>query len=340
MRSYLYQQAWKQAGFAVDYLPFFDDDYIARLYAGKRQGVRVAWYYLRRIGQLLKLRFTAPPDAIIWAEKELLPWLPAWVERLLLPRHLPLVLDYDDAIFHRYDQHKLLLIRKLLGKKLDRLMRHARMTVAGNEYLAQRARKAGCRQVEIVPTVVDLAHYPAPPPKEDSNTVTIGWVGSPSTVHYLHALEDVLQPLHAQGTIRFLAIGAKPEALEGSIWQAIPWDGAREAEQIAQCDIGIMPLTDDLWSRGKCGYKLIQYMACGLPVVASPVGVNAQIVEEGTNGFLATTPEDWQRALTTLTQNATLRKSMGQSGRQKVEDHYSLQLQGPHLVSLLLGILS
>jgi hypothetical protein len=116
---------------------------------------------------------------------------------------------------------------------------------------------------------------------------------------------------------------------------SIPWTEQTEAASIASFDIGIMPLLDGAFERGKCGYKLIQYMACGLPVVASPVGVNRQIVEHGVNGFLAETPEQWEQALQTLLADAGLRQRMGQAGRLKVEQHYCIQANVSWLAKLL-----
>jgi glycosyltransferase involved in cell wall biosynthesis len=116
---------------------------------------------------------------------------------------------------------------------------------------------------------------------------------------------------------------------------SIPWTEQTEVASIASFDIGIMPLLDAPFERGKCGYKLIQYMACGLPVVASPVGVNCQIVEHGVNGFLADTPEQWEQVLMTLLADAGLRQRMGAAGRRKVEQHYSIQVTGPKLAAML-----
>ena len=118
----------------------------------------------------------------------------------------------------------------------------------------------------------------------------------------------------------------------------LPWDEATEVDMLQQLDAGIMPLPDSPWERGKCGFKLIQYMACGLPVVASPVGVNREIVEQGVNGFFASTPEEWEQALRTLLLDTILRERMGQAGRKKVEERYSLQMTGPRLAALLKSV--
>jgi len=144
----------------------------------------------------------------------------------------------------------------------------------------------------------------------------------------------LFERLSAQGRARFAAIGIDAQSL-GLPMTSIAWTEQTEVASISSFDIGIMPLLDGSFERGKCGYKLIQYMACGLPVVASPVGVNCQIVEHGVNGFLAETPEQWEQALQTLLADADLRQRMGQAGRKKVEQEYCIQVTGPKMAALL-----
>jgi len=138
-----------------------------------------------------------------------------------------------------------------------------------------------------------------------------------------------------QNQALFRAVGAamQPETV-GSL-EILPWTEDTEVSLIQNMDIGVMPLPETPWTRGKCGYKLIQYMACGLPVVASPVGVNCEIVEHGVNGFLAETNEEWRSAVETLLSDADLRRRMGAAGRKKVEDSYSLQVWGPRVAQML-----
>jgi glycosyltransferase involved in cell wall biosynthesis len=134
---------------------------------------------------------------------------------------------------------------------------------------------------------------------------------------------------------RISAVGAGRAAKPHQFLDILPWSEETEAASIQAMDIGIMPLTDTPWARGKCGYKLIQYMACGLPVIASPVGVNTEIVEHGVNGFLATTDADWREALVMLLRDPDLRNRMGAAGRRKVEEQYSLQVWGPRVADML-----
>ena len=141
------------------------------------------------------------------------------------------------------------------------------------------------------------------------------------------------------GQARFAAIGINAASL-GLPMESIAWSEDTEVTSIKRFDIGIMPLVDKPFERGKCGYKLIQYMACDLPVVASPVGVNCQLVEHGVNGFLAETLEEWEQALQTLLADANLREQMGQAGREKIEREYCIQVTGPKLAKLLNGLVN
>lgn len=333
LRTYQYLPMLQAAGVEVDVRPLLDDQYVRNLYEGRNSAGGVASAYIRRILGLIRGRGY---DAI-WVEKELLPWLPAFVELGIVPKRIPLVADYDDALFHRYDRHRSAFVRGLLARKIDDVMRRADLVLAGNDYLAGRAREAGAGWVECLPTVVDLARYPVQPPKPATNVspLMVGWIGSPSTAKYLRAVSEPMRQLAERGLIRCVAIGANPAQLVDTPFSAIPWQEETEVSQLQQLDVGIMPLPDAPWERGKCGYKLIQYMACGLPVVASPVGVNEEIVEVGMNGFLADGEEGWLSALTALAADPQLRVGMGRAGRARVELHYSLEVQASRLRGLL-----
>ncbi|WP_197076455.1 glycosyltransferase family 4 protein [Luteimonas sp. FCS-9] len=326
----------RAAGFEVDVSPLLGDDYVAGLYAGRAPPGAVLRGYRDR---LRAVRTRARYD-LVWVEKEAWPWLPDIVERTLSDGRRRLVVDFDDAVFHRYDRHRNPLVRAALGHKLDRLMARADLVTAGNAYLAERARAAGSRQVAWLPTVIDLDRYPPPAPRRTRGPVVIGWMGSPSTAGYLHTVADAFSPLRAAGRIRCVAVGARPDQVQGTPFEAVPWSEASEVAALHGFDIGIMPLAQTAWELGKCGYKLIQYMACGLPVVASPVGANAQLVRDGENGLLATGLDDWATALRTLVDDPALRTRMGASGRRDVEAHYCLQVRAPRLIALLQALVS
>lgn len=337
LRLYQYLQPLNAAGHQAHLRSFFDDLYLERLYSGHgRLGPSLRAY----ARQFAALRTTADQD-LLWLEKEALPWVPFAIERACFPRNVPIVADYDDAVFHRYDLHSSPVVRTLLGRKIDRVMANAALITAGNTYLAARAYAAGARRIEIVPTVVDLDQY-APRLASGSNSegARIGWVGTPSTwAEFMRPMLPALTGLAHEYGARFLVVGAgEKKQDETGLVDHLMWTEASEVADIQRMDIGLMPLIDTPWARGKCGYKLIQYMACGLPVVASPVGVNAEIVEHGVNGFLATTERDWREALSILLSSPHLRQQMGAAGRRKVEARYSLQIWGPRVAELLSNV--
>ena len=330
LRFYQYLPYLKISGFDVTVAPLLDDDYVRGLSSGNISKLAVLKAYFVRLRYILKAR----QFDLVWLQSEMLPWLPGWIELALLPKNIQLVVDYDDAIFHRYDQHQLGFVRKVLGEKIDVLMQRASIVIVGNDYLAERARQAGARRVEILPTVVDESRY-AVIEKKEADSVTIGWIGQPSTAKYLSQLAPVLEKMIVRHSVRVVAIGPKPTQLHPLPIEVKPWNEETEAADVALFDIGIMPLSDDLWDKGKCGYKLIQYMACGKPVVATPVGVNNMIVRHGVNGFLAKTEAEWCDALDALCEDAALRKRMGDAGRKMMEQNYSLQVTAPRLADLL-----
>ncbi len=330
-RFYQYLPYLAAAGVEATVAPLLDDGYVSRLYAGagKSWGA-VAAAYGRRLRHLSRVR----RFDVAWIEKELFPMLPAWGELVLHRLGVPTVVDYDDAVFHHYDRHKSSFVRATLGGKIDTVMANATLVLAGNAYLAGRAREAGARWVEELPSVIDLDRYP-PPRERQRAGFAMGWIGSPVTTKYLKLIEAPLRALCREEGTRLVTIGAGPVALDGVRLEQRPWSEATEVDSLTRVDVGIMPLSDAPFERGKCGYKLVQYMACGLPVVAPPVGANSEIIEHGINGFLVRSDDEWIAALAELRASAELRARMGTAGRKKVEERYSVQVTAPRLERLL-----
>lgn len=310
--------------------PLFSDELLSARYRVGGYSLNDAFKaYLARLYSLLRRNSVD----LVWIEKEALPWLPVWVEKLLLNR-TKYVLDFDDAVFHNYDLHRSAVVRRVLGRRIDHLMAGADLITAGNAYLAQRALDAGARHVQIIPTVIDLERYPFQVSGNSGLVPRVVWIGSPSTVRYLAMLAEPLAELAGRRKFILRVIGGEL-AMPGVDVECVRWTEDTEVSAIRECDIGIMPLTDSPWERGKCGYKLIQYMACGLPVVATPVGVNAQIVREGVNGYLADTAAVWVARLDSLIADQALRSAMGETGRRFVEEQYCTQVIGPQMIHLL-----
>lgn len=335
LRTMQYLPALEQAGFEVTVASLFDDAYLQALYSGRRDKLGMMRAVLARFGQCRAARNAD----VIWLENEALPWLPWSIEKLALPGQVPIVSDFDDAIFHNYDLHSRPLVRRVLGDKIDRVMAHSALVTAGNPYLVERARQAGAPRVEIVPTVIDAVAYQQASARHEDARPRIGWIGTPQTwAKYGAPRAAFFQGIARSQVVRFHLVGARLEPGQDGSFDYVSWTEAGEVAAIQDMDIGIMPLDDSPWERGKCGYKLIQYMACGLPVVASPVGVNTEIVTHGETGFLASTEAEWRDALMALVQDPSLRRRMGDAGRKRVVETYSIQAQGPRVAGFLADI--
>jgi glycosyltransferase involved in cell wall biosynthesis len=330
VRSLQYLPALAAEDVQVDVAPLLPDAAVARLYAGARHGLGTA---LAAYGARLLCLLRARSYDVLWVEKELFPWLPAWADLGCLSGRAGLVLDYDDAVFHRYDAHSCAWVRRVLGRKIDALMRVADAVIVGNDYLGERARRAGARRVEKLPTVVDTERYG--PAEKPAGPYTLGWIGTPKTARYLDQIAAPLAEVALESSGRVTLIGAGPEALAGvSGVERRPWSEASEVAELLRADVGVMPLPDEPFERGKCGYKLVQFLACGKPVVASPVGVNAELVVPGENGFLARTSAEWRAALSAL-RDPELRARLGARGRELVCERYSLAQAAPRLARVL-----
>jgi len=313
-----------------------DDSYLTALYDGQsKQFWKIFLAYIRRISVLLRSQYYD----LIWIEKELFPWLPAWAGQLLGRLKVPYIVDYDDAIFHNYDLARYKWIRQCLGSKIDRVMGSSSLVTVGNIYLAERAQEAGAKQVEIIPTVVDIERY-FTDSLSSRSTFTIGWIGTPKTAKYLSIIKTALQEVCANEQARLKLVGAGSMKISGIITENCEWREESETSYIQSFDVGIMPLLDGPWERGKCGYKLIQYMACAKPVVASPVGKNKEIVIHGKTGYLASNHNEWVNALKSLINDTEMCKEMGRLARKRVESEYSLQVTAPKLLTLFQKVIS
>jgi glycosyltransferase involved in cell wall biosynthesis len=328
-----YIPALKAAGIDVRYEPLLGDEYVRSLAAGRSfSRVDVVRAYLGRFRALV----SGPKAEIVWIYAENFPFLPGWFERLALGRSGAVIYDFDDAFFHNYDSSPKPLVRRLLGRKLHPLMRRAAACCCGNAYLEEYASRF-CRRTMIVPTVVDTdAYRPRPSPRAPGEPLVIGWIGSPTTWRYLRPLLPLLQDLVRERGVRVRVVGAGPAAEADRFpgLDLVEWTESAEVADVQAMDIGIMPLPDETWALGKSGYKLIQYMGCGLPVVASPVGVNAEIVRHGETGFHAATIEQWGASLRQLLDDPDLRLRMGSGGRRRAEEEYSLKVHAPRLIEL------
>ena len=249
------------------------------------------------------------------------------------PRRLD-VYDLDDALFlgSAAAVNRGFAWAKQEARRCVAALRRARLVLAGNTFLAARSREHATR-VEIMPSCVDPERQP-PREHADAEVVTIGWIGSSSTSPYLADVLPVIARLHDRGVgVRLTTVGAEP-ALRAPWLVSRPWSLASQAADLASFDVGIMPLPDTEWARGKCGYKVLQYFSAGVPAVASPVGVTRELVGDG-RGALATTPREWEDALLGLVRDVAERRERGAAGRAFARERFSYQRWAPELAGLL-----
>jgi glycosyltransferase involved in cell wall biosynthesis len=322
LRTFQFVDKLADSGVDLQIHSFFNEVYLRQLYAGEMPNpLNVVLCYLNRI----RILFKASKFHVIWVEKEIFPFLPAWAEKLIKKAlDVKLIVDYDDAVFHNYDLHKNSLVRKWLGNKIADVMRAADVILAGSPYLEAYAVQAGAKKVVALPTVIYLPKYEQQYPLKPKKQPVIGWIGSPSTLIYVKALISVFEQIFLQIPFTLMIVNGKERLDYKGDALYLDWSEETEVEAIQQMDIGIMPLPNNDWEKGKCAYKLIQYMACKLPVVASPVGVNQEVVQHGENGYLAATDLEWEHYLSTLLKDAQKRQEMGEKGKTIVENRYTL----------------
>lgn len=319
-----------RAGLKIQYQALFDESYITLLQSGRRSVINIIFAYLRRLFFLLAE--SSKQYQMVWIEKELFPWIPAVLENLVLRRFRFIFFDYDDAVFHLYDMHKISIVRRVLAGKYISLNACASMTFCGNEYIRDYFLRSGVEKTKLIPTVVDYDRYGRINKKGiNSDRVIVGWIGQKSTQNYLNMIEPVLRELVLNGVIEFVVIGGKGLGFSFPVTY-FDWTEDSEIESIHRLQVGLMPLPDNSFENGKCGYKLIQYLAAGVAVVASPVGVNRVIVDHGINGFLADDIHEWKKYLYVLISSPEFRVSCGARGKEKIKSTYSVSVVSQDLI--------
>lgn len=323
-------------GVAYDLEVVVSDALLARGRSSARW-VRVT-YYLRCLWQAIRVGLRclllARNYHVLFIQKVVFPFPLPW----LLRRHRKkVVFDFDDAIFTTDTPPKGWLdrVRRVQNAHgVAQMLRSAGHAIVENRYTGEFAGRY-CRCVSTITGPVDIERY-RPGRRETRSGVVLGWIGSRSTERYLELIRDPLAELgHRYAHVRLSLVGA--ESFDVASLRAVrhDWSLETEGEHLRRFDIGLMPLPDDPWTRGKGGYKLLQYLALGIPVVASPVGINREIVAPGENGFLASTASEWVDHLERLIRDAPLRRRMGNAGRMKIASEFSLETGRVRFLSIL-----
>ena len=328
----------RERGVEITYAPFEDDELHSIVYKPGQMGKKlqlVTRNLVRRLSTISKAR----NYDLVYILREAALLGPPVFERLIAQQRIPFVFDFDDAIFVSYRSPSNGYLSYLkFASKTKTICRLASHVMVGNPYLAEYARQVN-DNVTVVPTTIDTQKYQVRPPKTDDGPITIGWTGSFSTVQHLDTLRGALKKLAETETFRLRVIGTPTYDLSPIDVEAMPWRAATELEDLCKIDIGVMPLPDDNWSKGKCGLKALQFMALGIPTICSPVGVNTDIIQDNENGFLAGTEAEWVDKLSRLLRSAELRRRLGDAGRVTVEQKYSAATQAPRVYEIFESVL-
>lgn len=325
-----------EQGFQCDFSPIIptaqDDD----VFYGQGNYFRKGMIFLNSIFIRLKDIRRANDYDIVFMYREALMIGSTFFEKQLAKTKAKLIVDFDDAVWLPVvSQNNRALAWLKRADKINDIMRLSDAVWVGNDYLAQYAGQFN-ENVQIVPTTVDTERF-KPQPKQPHNTVQIGWTGSHSTLPHFVFLIPILEKLKEKygNAISFKVIGDKNFKHQQLDIQAIAWTSESEVQELSTLDIGLMPLPDDEWTRGKCGLKGLTYMALEIPTVMSAVGVNKDIIQDGENGFLANTEAEWIEKLSLLIENPALRTQLGINGRETVVKHYSVVSQRPRYLEFL-----
>ncbi len=324
-RSFQYKDILKKE-FNVQYFPLFDDHYIDNLFANKKINYfQILRSYCSRIFQVLKYLRT---DKIVFIEYELLPFFPPILEYLLYKTKVKIILDYDDAIFHNYDLHPNSLIKYFFGNKIFKIVKYANIVITGSPYLTSHLNSFTNNVIEI-PTSINLVNYTSSfqldPIKKD---ITIGWIGSKSTSINIFNIIEVIKITHELNPKIIFKLMGFDNNLKSRL--NIPnvefynWSAQDELIFLKEIDLGIMPLDDTPFNRGKCGFKLIQYMAMGKPTLSTPLEANVKINRNNSNLF-ATSEEEWVDCISKFISNLSFYSEVGLNNQKIVEKYYSVE---------------
>ncbi len=331
-----YVPALERAGFSVTVAPFFDAAFFDLVYRPGRYVEKFAAFVRQSIARVKLLLSCGRYDAF-FVYREAYPFGPPWFEAALSRSGRPIIYDFDDAIFLTNSSEANRFAAALKHpQKVAAILRRSALVLAGNDYLADYAR-AYNHSVAVLPTCVDTNVFvPRRTPRPDGAPLVIGWIGTPTTATYLKSLSPVFERLAPRHRFEVRVSGSgEPIEFPGLKTTNERWSLAREVELFNTCDVGVYPLRDDEWERGKCGFKAIQFMACGVPVVAAAVGVNREIIQDGVNGFLASSEREWTEKIGRVLDDAELRQRLGAAGRRTIEEKYSLAVNAPRLAAML-----
>lgn len=316
--------------------PFVSRKFFKILYVKGRWHLKIFYFLISVLNRIIDILRSLNYD-IVFIHREALPVGSALIEILFSKIGKKIIFDFDDAIFLPNTSAPNIYLERIKNpNKVSKIIELSDCVIAGNAYLKEYA-SAFNKKVAILPTPIDTDKYKAVKKEQRPGSATIGWIGSFTTRVYLDSIRGALEALKAQFPGVKLKFIGNWQGLESRIKGAEykEWSLESELDDMRSFDIGIMPMPDDMWTKGKCGFKAILYMACGIPVVASPVGANLTIINDEVNGFFASSGEEWVDRLSRLIADPELRRRVGKAGRLTVEERYSVARTASSFIGVL-----
>jgi glycosyltransferase involved in cell wall biosynthesis len=321
-----YLSLFEANGVEVEVRSLLDADTTKVLYKPGYVKEKVASVLRGAFGRVRDL-FDARSFDVVFVHREAFPLGYPFVERALAALQRPYIFDFDDAIYMANTSEANRFIAPLkFAQKTEVIVKHASLVIAGNPHLAAWASHFN-QHVTVIPTTIDTDIYQTKKIKKEGR-LCLGWSGSTTTIAHLAPYSGLLREMQKNFDLRLRVIGDPSFRIEGAEVESIPWREETEVQDVQELDIGIMPLPDEDWAKGKCGLKALQYMAAGIATVMSPVGVNSEIAEGGA-AMLASSFSDWEMTLTALLSDPNARERLGINGRKRVEEKYSVKANLP-----------
>lgn len=328
-----YVPALEREGIRCEILPFYGTPPRSLKHCASDGGQTLASSLNKRLHSLRHLRDDID---LVWVEKEALPYVPWLAEKFLLPAHIPIITDLGDAQFQPQSQNDNSILRNIFPDKTTQMIKNAALVMAGNSYMMERAEQAGANWVEVMPTAITPSTSQPAQRSHADNKLRVGWIGTPPTwTRHAEPLFRTLDPFFTEKNAVARVVGARAGRSRCGHLDYHPRIPGAESDQISAMDIALAPLQNGPLGQGACGYQILRYMACGIPVIASPLGAQGEIIEHGHSGFLASTPEEWRAALGALLDDAALRQKIGAAGKAKVEKEFTLSQIAPKMADLL-----
>lgn len=328
----------KKEGYICRVRPFISSEFYKIIYKKGNIVRKFAYFIVSTLNRMVDIIRSLNYD-VIFIHREAFPIGGPIIENIMKRFKKRIVFDFDDAIYLPVTSKYNNFIENFKKfNRLPKIMAMSDLVIVGNNNLKKYALSFN-KNVEVIPTVVDSEVYALKSYNSEKSKIVIGWIGSITTVEYLEEIRGVFERLaNIYSNIEIRIVGGEFPSNGLSLIHNRQWLIDREADEIREFDIGIMPMPDNEWTRGKCGFKAILYMSIGIPAVCSPVGVTKEIIRDGVNGFLAQDKNEWFEKLSILINNFELRKKIGMTGRKDVEEKYSLKIYAPKFLEVIQAI--